>query len=880
MKPLRVLVLLVLCVEWMLDLSGPAGRLVGLNEPAGAPAGLSSADWQALQAQLARLVAGGGEPEDWFGWSVAVGSDAVVVGAPGVDVEGRENQGAAYVFYRDQGGSGGWAPLVMLVAADGAAGDNFGYSVSIFSTVSYGNWTVVVGSPLSDVGGHADQGAAYVFRRNTGGADVWGQVAKLSASDGASGDQFGYSVSVYHYSIYAAAVVGAPFANVSGRVDQGTAYVFLPDLGGLDAWGQSVKLVADDGAAGDYFGSSISYYQGVILAGADSADIGGNPDQGAAYVIYRHSEGNWFQVAKLTAGDGAPDDSFGYSVSIYANTALVGARNADPAGSYLQGAAYVFDRNQGGDSAWGQVARLTAADGAAEDRFGWSVSLFEDTAVVGAPYAHVAGIWDRGAAYVFLRSQGGANAWGQLAKLAAAQAVSDDRTGWSVSVYAGAAVVGTGFADVGSELDQGAAYVFERDWGGADAWGQAAALAVANGLAEDRFGFSVDVDGDTAIVGAYDADVGGHAGQGAAYIFERNRGGPNAWGPVATLLALDGAAGDAFGWSVSISANYAIVGAVYADVDGYQDRGAAYLFLSLPGIPWGQGAKFVLAEGNVADYFGSSVSISGQTVVIGADSADVGAGVDQGAAFVLDMDTSGLWHWIAMLAASDGGPGDSFGYSASLSGDTVVVGARNADPGGVYLKGAAYIFERHFGDVNAWGQVAMLTASEGDAEDRFGWSVAIDGDQAIVGAPFSDVSGKSSQGAAYVYHRNQGGLNAWGQEARLTHPAGAVWDWFGWSVSVSGSMAAVGAPGVDYDSINNRGMAYLYSRAGAAWLLEGTLMAHDAAPGDSLGLSVSASAGTVIVGACFADVGPKPDQGVAYVTTVGGFWAYLPMLHK
>jgi hypothetical protein len=241
------------------------------------------------------------------------------------------------------------------------------------------------------------------------------------------------------------------------------------------------------------------------------------------------------------------------------------------------------------------------------------------------------------------------------------------------------------------------------------------------------------------------------------------------------------------------------------------------------------------------------------------------------------MDSGGLWHRVATLTASDGGPGDSFGYSVSLSGDTVVVGARYADPGSTYVQGAAYAFDRDRGGPDVWGQGARLTAADGAAEDKFGWSVSLSGDTAVVGAPYAHVSGNADQGAAYVFSRNQGGAHVWGQVGKLTRAGGAAEDWFGWAVSVNGSRAVVGAPGVDVGSDQNEGAVYLFGRSGGTWGPSGTLTAADGAEGDNFGFSVSASGGTVVVGACLADIGPMGDQGAAYVYAVSSR-VYLPVV--
>jgi hypothetical protein len=390
------------------------------------------------------------------------------------------------------------------------------------------------------------------------------QVAKLTAADGAAWDTFGAAVSVSGDT----AIVGAPGQGVGLA-----AYVFYRDQGGPNAWGQVAKLTPADGPTYDFFGDSVSVSEDTAVVGA----LAGAHWNGAAYVFYRNQGGAdaWGQVAKLTAADGAMLDLFGDSVSVSEDTIVVGAGRVDVGGNADQGAAYVFRRNQGGPDAWGQVAKLTAADGAAGDYFGESVSVSGDTAVVGAYLADVGSNEKQGAAYVFYRNQGGSDAWGQVAKLTAADGAAEDFSGYVVSVSGDTAVVGAPHADVGGNESQGAAYVFYRDQGGPDVWGQAAKLTAADGAAIDGFG-TVSVSGDTAVVGSRGTDIGSNGAQGAAYVFYRNEGGPNAWGEVIKLTAADGAAGDLFGDSVSVSGNTTIVGAYRATVSGNEMQGAAY----------------------------------------------------------------------------------------------------------------------------------------------------------------------------------------------------------------------------------------------------------------------------------------------------------------
>lgn len=230
--------------------------------------------------------------------------------------------------------------------------------------------TVVVGAIFDDVDGIVDAGSAYVFVRS---GTSWIQQARLVASDRTNFDGFGNSVSISGGTV----CVGAGGADIGGDAEQGAAYVFVRSG---SSWSQQSKLVADDGAAGDNF--YVARVSGdTALVGALRADVGGNPNQGAAYVFVR-SGTSWGQQAKLFADDGAMDDLFGQNVAVSADTAVIGSHGVDIGSNDLQGSAYVFVRS---GASWTQQVKLLADDGAANDIFGYSVSVDGDTLAVGAP---------------------------------------------------------------------------------------------------------------------------------------------------------------------------------------------------------------------------------------------------------------------------------------------------------------------------------------------------------------------------------------------------------------------------------------------------------------------------------------------------------------
>ena len=277
-----------------------------------------------------------------------------------------------------------------------------------------------------------------------------------------------------------------------------------------------------------------------------------------------------------------------------------------------------------------------------------------------------------------------------------------------------------------------------------DAVGQTAQIIAApTGGAQDQFGASVAVSGDTAIVGAPYNDPNSVGDQGAAYIFINNSG---TWTEQTRLIGSNGGAGDNFGNSVGISGNTVVVGAYHSKVGSNSVQGSVYIFTRSNGT-WSQQARIAAADGAANDNFGSGVGIDGDTIVVGASNAAVGANSFQGAAYIYTR-TSSVWTQQAKLAASDGAAFDSYGTSVAISGNTVIVGAWLAAVNGHSLQGAAYIYAR-IGV--SWNQQAKLVASDGAASDRLGYSVGISGNTAIAGAFQSKVGANNYQGSAYIF---------------------------------------------------------------------------------------------------------------------------------
>jgi uncharacterized repeat protein (TIGR02543 family) len=378
--------------------------------------------------------------------------------------------------------------------------------------------------------------------------------------------------------------------------------------------------------------------------------------------------------------------------------------------------------------------------------------------------------------------------WDGIPKLLASDGENGDYFGYSVAISGDYTIIGAyGNDDKGSS--SGSAYIFHKGIDGN--WDAGTKLLASDGVAGDRFGASVAISGDYAIVGASEGDDA----SGSAYIFHKGTAGN--WDAGTKILASDGASDDYFGFSAAISGDYAIIGAYGNDDKGY-NSGSVYIFHKGIDGNWDTGTKILASDGASRDFFGSSVAISGDTAIVGAFGDDT----NSGSAYIFHKGTSG-WDTGTKIVAADGAASDYFGLSVAISGETAIVGASYDDINGVNT-GSAYIFHKET-DEN-WDTGTKIVASDGAAVDRFGYSVAISGETAIVGAYEDDDNGWAS-GSAYLYHKESAG---WDTGTKILASDGTDYDCFGFKVAISGETAIVGAYSDDHNGANS-GSAYYYT---------------------------------------------------------------------
>lgn len=374
-------------------------------------------------------------------------------------------------------------------------------------------------------------------------------------------------------------------------------------------------------------------------------------------------------------------------------------------------------------------------------------------------------------------------------------------------------------------------------------------LTASDAGAVDQFGNSVSVDGDIAVIGSWrdDCTADPNNNCGAAYVYRFNG---TDWVQEQKLMASDADEGDRFGESVSVHGDTVIIGAT-GDYCSGEHCGSAYVF-RFNGLNWTEEQKLTASDAAPISAFGSSVTINGNTAMIGSSGAACASGLSCGAVYVFRFD-SVTWNEVQKLTASNASLLSFFGTSVSLKGDVVVIGAPGTDCAAGDNCGSAYVFR--FKGIT-WAEEQKLVASDA-APSSFGRTVSVDGDAVLVGARGDDCCG-----SAYAF-RFTG--TEWIEEQKLAASDAAALDNFGASVSVNGNMAVVGSRGDDCPQGITCGAAYVFHFDGTNWNQRQKLTASDASDDSMFGHAVAVSDDTLFVTASNDDCPSGNDCGSAYV---------------
>lgn len=622
---------------------------------------------------------------------------------------------------------------------------------------------------------------------------------------------------------------------------------------------------------------------------------------------------DFVQMAKILANDRqglsslvrVSDDNFGYAVAISGNYAIVGMHKENQGISENAGSAIVF-KNIGGE--WVLQQKLQSPIRTANDNFGYSVAINGQYIIVGAPNEDEDGneqntVSGAGAAYIYNLIN---DTWVLQQKISPTEREFLDLFGSSVSISGNYVLVGAHGEDddaLGNDSLSyaGSAYIFERS---GNTWVQQAKLVAADRAQDDYFAYSVALNGDYAVIGAYREDQNALgavtlADAGSAYIFTRSG---TTWTQQQKIVASDRAATDYFGYAVAIDGDKILVGAYLEDHDAaggnlLSGAGSAYIF-SRTGTVWIQQQKLVAADRKSSDGFGRALSISGNRAVIGAWNQDGDATgnnpvSDAGSAYVFLFNGT-AWSQEQKLVCSVRASQDLFGHAVAVDGTQIIVGAPNEDENeiGKYPvtnAGGSYIFLHN---ATAWLQSQKIVYRGLSSADNFGQSVSISGNYAIVGSlnDDEDVNGNNSlkeSGAAYIFYRNNG---IWTFQQKLVASDRSEFDNFGNAVAIDGDYAIVGSWTNDSGAVAGSpavfgaGSVYIFHRNGTNWIQQQKIVAADRTVNDYFGHAVDIKGDFIVVGADSDDEdatgsNPFPSSGSAYIfMRTGNTWLQVQKL--
>lgn len=651
--------------------------------------------------------------------------------------------------------------------------------------------------------------------------------------DGGGGDGFARRLDVSGDT----AIIGAAGDSlfVDGRPTRGSAYIYVR---GASTWTLQAKLVATDSRPQDSFGGSVAIDGDTAVVGS----IFGNNDRGAAYVFVRQGT-TWTQQQRLVPEAPQTFEEFGTRVAISGETILVTAPVRTVGANANQGAAFVFVRSGG---TWSQQAQLIRPNGTANGRLGQAVALDGNTVILGDS--------GRESALVFTRV---GSTWSLVQTLLASDANPSNFFGGNVAVQGNTALVGAG----GRENGRGAVYAFVRNGG---PFIEQDILTPSVDTVRDNFAAAVALDGERAVGAPPRPDF---FGQGALFVYERTG---NDWLETARLLAASGQPEDRLGTDLVLQGGVVLGGAPGARIAANNDQGAAYEFLHAGGTVWNQGQRLDSGNGGTFAGMGRAVAVFDRWAVVGAPREDVGNDDMRGVAHVYAREGS-TWTYDARLIAPDGAAEDFFGSAVAVSASHIAVGAPGRNRAASADQGAAYVFVR---DGNAWVPQATLLAPTSDQFDAgvgYGSSLALQGTRLLVGAPGARSAGQANAGAGFVLERN--GAN-WSPVARLSAPDAAADDRAGTAVALDGGTAVLGAPGDDVDGRSNQGSASVYVTTGGAWAFQARLAAPDGEASDDAGGAVGLVLDQALLGVPDAAISGRMQQGAVRVfTRSGGVWS-------
>lgn len=754
-----------------------------------------------------------------LGYSSAMDGNRIVLGAPSDDT-GATDAGVVRVFDATTG-----TQTLLLTDPDPEGTDQFG-QVLLLS----GNRLVV--SSRRDPIGNLAAGSVYVY--DLAGATPATPVLSIPSPVVSDLELFGTSLSLSGNRL----AVGAP-NNDTGAADSGRVYVF--DLAGATPTVPVFTINNPTPAASDQFGGSLSLDGDKLLVGA-SADDTSTTDAGMAYVFDLAGATPGTPVHTLNNPDAQTNDYFGTAVQIAGSRVVVGANGNMLGGFVGAGSAYVYDLNSGTPTV--PVHTLDSPTPGTNENFGSSLALSGDRLVVGSPKNMVNFVSSTGSAFIYDLASGTPTVPVQTLHNPA-PAVADFFA-ISVAVSGNRILTGTPNDDITSP-NSGSGYLF--DLGSAAPTTPVLTLNGDSPAAQNHSGQAVAVSGTLVAVGAGDDDLTA-ANSGTVTIYDMGSATPAQ--PLLTINCPNPSTSSTFGVALAMQGTRLAVGASGDGTAGF-NTGSVFIFDLAGATP----ATPLLVIPNPApassDYFGRSVSLSGNRLVVGAYMDDAGAS-NAGTAYVYDLSSGTPGTPLHTINNPSPAAGDNFGLSVGISGNWVVVGAHNDDTGATDA-GIAYAYDLSSGTPTT--PVATLNNPSPLNNGYFAYAVSVSGDRAVIGA-----YPNAGSGSAYVY--DLAGATPATPVLTLNHPHPAGADAFAQSLALHGSRLVVGVPGNDTGA-SSAGRAYAYDLASASPAVPLAMLVNPS-PGtfDFFGNAVAVNGTRIVVGVPNSDLGGR-DQGAAHV---------------